>query len=163
MKKISLNIILFCPIVCMSICGCEQKIDTASEMAAVKLVVDNFETFWETEDMALLSKIMAHDSDMVNYGTDATEIFKGWEEFESAVAQMIPALENMKITVRDQSIKINPSGEVAWFSEIWDWDLLFGGQQAQIPNQRLTGVLEKRNGNWVIVQFHNSVPVVATE
>lgn len=112
--------------------------------------------------MDLLSKIMAHDEDMVNYGSDATEIFKGWEDFKSAVEQMLPAIENNKINVKDQIIKIHPSGEVAWFSEIWDWDLIFGGQSAQIPNQRLTGVLEKRNGSWVIVQFHNSVPVPAS-
>lgn len=132
-------------------------------MAAVKLVVDNFETFWETEDMDLLSKIMAHDEDMVNYGSDATEIFKSWEEFESAVAQMIPAFENTKIEVKDQHLKVNSAGEVAWFSEIWDWDLVYSGQPLQIKNQRLTGVLEKRNGSWVIVQFHNSVPVSASE
>jgi uncharacterized protein (TIGR02246 family) len=142
--------------------GCTQKIDLETEKTRIKEVVDRFEQFWETEDLDLLSKIMAHDSDMINYGSDASEIFVGWEHFNESVKSMLPAFENTKIRVRDQMIKVHSSGKMAWFSEIWDWDLIAGGQQVVIPNQRLTGVLEKRNNSWVLVQFHNSVPVVAS-
>ncbi len=163
MKKNSLPVLLAGIIIQLGFTGCVQKADVAAELPNVKVVVDGFEQFWESEDMDLLSKIIAHDADMVNYGSDASEIFKGWDEFKAAVDQMLPAFENTQISVRDQNIKIHPSGEVAWFTEIWDWDLIYSGQSAQIPNQRLTGVLEKRNGDWVFVQFHNSVPVVPTE
>lgn len=139
--------------------GCTEKTDTEKEKIEIKKTVDLFEQFWETENMEILSKIMAHDSDMVNYGSDAAEVFIGWSSFKEAVEKMLPSFENTKINVRNQVIKIHSSGTVAWFSEFWDWDLVYGGKQVQIPNQRLTGVLEKRNSQWVIVQFHNSVPV----
>jgi uncharacterized protein (TIGR02246 family) len=143
----------------LAVSACTPQVDLDAEKAKVKTVVDQFEQVWETENMDLFSKIMAHDADMVNFGSDAPEHFIGWEGLKTAVEQMFPAMENIKIEVRDQVIKIHPSGHVAWFSELWDWDLLMGGQPVRLEACRFTGVLEKRNGNWVFVQFHNSVPV----
>ena len=139
--------------------GCSQKVDIKVEKAKVKSVVDQFEQFWETEDMELFSRIMAHDADMVNSGTDAAEYFVGWEALKESVEKMLPSLENTRLTVKDQIIKVHPSGNVAWFSEVADWDLVVEGKPVRSEGQRLTGVLEKRDGNWVFVQFHNSVPV----
>lgn len=143
--------------------GCTQQVDLAAEKTKVKSVVDQFAQVWEKEDMALLSSIIAHDADMVNYGTDAAEHFVGWEALKEAVEKMFPALENTKITVKEQVVTVHPSGNVAWFAEVWDWDLVVGGKPMHSEGQRFTGVLEKRNGQWVFVQFHNSVPVAATE
>lgn len=136
-----------------------KNFDLDGEKTNVKIVIDQFTQFWETHDMELLSKIMAHDSDMVNYGSDASEHFVGWKALKDSVEKMLPSLQDIKITVSDQVIKIGSAGNVAWFSEVWDWDLKIGGNPVQINGQRLTGVLEERNGNWVFVQFHNSVPV----
>lgn len=139
--------------------GCAQKVDIEAEKGKVKTVVDQFAKVWETEDMGLFSRIVAHDADMVNYGSDLPEHFVGWEALKEAVGQMFPAFENTKITVRDQVIKVHRSGTVAWFSEEWDWDLMVEGKPARCEKCRFTGILEKRNGQWVFVQFHNSVPV----
>ena len=139
--------------------GCAQTVDLEAERAKVKTVVEQFEHVWETEDMELFSRIMAHDADMVNYGTDAAEHFVGWEALKESVQKMFPSFENIKLTVKDQVIKVHASGNVAWFSEIADWDLVVEGKPVRSEGCRFTGVLEKRNGNWVFVQFHNSVPV----
>ena len=136
-----------------------SKVEIEAEKAKVKSVVDQFAQFWETKDMELLSRIMAPDTDMVNYGSDAPEYFVGWEMLRGSVEKMLPSLQNIRITVRDQVTKVHHSGEVAWFSEVWDWDLVVEGKPVRSGGQRLTGVLEKRSGNWVFVQFHNSVPV----
>ena len=139
--------------------GCTQKVDLEAEKARVKTVVDQFEQVWETDDMELFSRIIAHDADMVNYGTDAAEHFVGWAPLREAVDQMFSAFENTNLTVKNQVIKVHPSGNVAWFSELCDWDLVAEGQPVHLEGCRFTGVLEKRNDNWVFVQFHNSVPV----
>lgn len=140
--------------------GCAQdQGDLGAEQAKVNIVVNQFNHVWETKDMATFSEIMAHDADMVVYGSDAPEHWTGWEPLKEAVSQMMPALENVKISVKSLTIKVHPTGQVAWFSEIWDWDFLMDGKSIHSPGQRLTGVLEKRNGEWVIVQIHNSVPV----
>jgi uncharacterized protein (TIGR02246 family) len=156
MKSLFFSLIVIASLV---LSACTQQVDLEAEKAKVKTVVDQFEQVWETEDMDLFSKIMAHDADMVNFGSDAPEHFVGWEALKEAVEKMFPSLENIKIAVRDQVIKVHSSGHTAWFSEIWDWDLAMGGQPVRLEACRFTGVLEKRNGNWVFVQFHNSVPV----
>ena len=136
-----------------------QIVEIEAEKAKAKLVVNQFAQFWETGDLEWLSRTFAHDADMVNYGTDESEYFIGWEALKESLEQMLPMLQDIKINVKDQVIKVHPSGQVAWFSQIWDWDLVVGGQPVQSHGQRCTGVLEKRNGRWVYVQFHNSVPV----
>lgn len=135
-------------------------VDIEAEKAKVKSVIDQFAKVWETKDLELLSEIFAHDADMVINGTDAPERWIGWEPFKEAVAEMFTALENIKIKVQEQSIKVHPSGQVAWFAQVWDWDFLMDGKPVRSEGQRLTGVLEKRDGSWVFVQLHNSVPVL---
>ncbi len=139
--------------------GCAQQVDLEAEKAKVKSVVDQFEQVWETNDMELFSRIMAHDSDMVVYGSDAPEHWVGWEPLKESVEKMFPSFENNRITVKEQAIKVHPAGNVAWFSQVWDWDMVLEGKAVRSEGQRLTGVLEKRNDNWVFVQIHNSVPV----
>ncbi len=134
-----------------------QKADMNAEKAKVTLVVNEFTKIWETKDMTRLSKIVVHDSDMVNYGINSNLVFVGWNALKDSIAKMWSLMEMKKMDVRNQVINVNPSGNVAWYSELCDMNLLYSGHPMQILNQRYTGVLEKRNGNWVIVQFHNSI------
>jgi hypothetical protein len=146
-------------IVTFSSCSQQQTVNTDAEKTKVKVVLDDFKKFWETKDLNLLSKIMSHDKDMVNYGTDANEVFIGFDAFKDSIAPKLSAVSGIKINVRNQVINVDADASTAWFSEIWDWDISMGGQSMQQHNNRLTGVLEKQQSNWVIVQFHNSVPV----
>ncbi len=157
-KKILHFIVVIAACLTLNSCSQKQTVNTDAEKAKVKSVVDNFKNFWETKDMNLLSKIMANDADMVNYGTDANEIFVGFKAFKDSITPMLSSVSGIKINVRNQTINVDADGNAAWFSEIWDWDISMGGQTMQQHNLRLTGVLEKRDFNWVIVQFHNSVP-----
>lgn len=139
--------------------GCSQRVDLEAEKSSVKTIVDQFVTVIEKEDMPMFDAMMAHDSDMVNFGTDAAERWVGWSPLKSSVDAQFAAFEDTKLTVRDQVIKVHSAGQVAWFSEVSDWTVTTGGKRVNIPGARLTGVLEKRNGKWMFVQFHASVPV----
>ncbi len=141
--------------------GCSQKVDLKTDRNEVTTVVNQMVQAIETEDMNLFAKITAHDADMVNFGTDAAERWVGWDALKDSVEKQFASFDKTKLTVRDQSIKVDPSGNVAWFSEVADWDIVAQGKPAHIEGSRITGVLEKRDGNWVIVQFHISVPVSA--
>ena len=153
------NIICTLLISCLlSIISCNPKSNFEAEKTQVKAVVDNFATFWEKEDTTILSAIFDHDPEMVNYGAEPKEVFVGWKALKDSLVEILPAFDQTKVTVKNQVIQISASRDVAWFSEIMDWDLLYKGQPAHLPNQRLTGVLVKKDGKWVIVQFHNSVP-----
>jgi len=139
--------------------SCEIKVDIESELEEVNIVVDQLKQMLETEDIDLLSKIFAHDADMVSFGTDAAERIVGWEALKELMQKQFAAIEDSKLTVKDQVIEVNKYGKTAWFSEVVDWDVVAQGEPANLQGLRFTGVLEKRNGKWVIVQFHASVPV----
>jgi uncharacterized protein (TIGR02246 family) len=146
----------------LAITGCarvDHPVDPAAEKPRVKAVVDQFQQVWETEDTTLFAKIMAHDADMVNFGSDASEHFVGWDALRDAVGGTFPALDSTKLVVSEQVIHVDPDGRTAWFSEMIDWNLRMNGQPVQMKGCRFTGVLEKRDGDWVIVQFHNSMPM----
>lgn len=134
-------------------------VDLVAEEAAVKGVVDAFTSIFVSEDMDLLSRTFAHDSDMVLFGTDESERWVGWDEFRASVEVQFASYEDTEVTTRNQVIHVNAAGETAWFSELVDMSLTAGGEQVEVPGMRVTGVLEKRNGVWVIVQMHASVGV----
>jgi uncharacterized protein (TIGR02246 family) len=152
-------LVLFCCAILLVMTGCVQKVDIGVEKLDVKVVVDQFAQAIESEDMELFANIIAHDADMVNFGTDAGERWVGWEPLKESIAEQFASFENTKLTVKDQVIHVNPAGKVAWFSEIADWNMEAQGQPVHLKGCRITGVLEKRNGNWVFVQFHFSLPV----
>ena len=139
--------------------GCTPKVDLNAEMANVKTTVDDFPKVLENEDMALFDSIMAHDADMVCFGTDAAERWVGYDELQKSVENQLAAFDDAKIAVKDQVIKINPTGNTAWFSQVMDWSMKVDTQMVNMEGVRMTGVLEKRNGKWVFVQFNASIPV----
>lgn len=137
--------------------GCTRTVDMSVSKSEVNTVLDSMIDVLETEDMDLLSKIMVHDSDMVNFGTDAGERIMGWEALKSSMELQFAGTESSKLSVRDRVIQVHESGRVAWFSEIIDWNIVYQGQSEQIEGLRGTGVLVKRNGNWLITQLHYSI------
>jgi len=136
--------------------ACTQKVDIEAEKAKIKTVVDQLDQVWETENMELYSKIIAHDPDLVICGTDARVV--GWEPLKLYVKKGFESYENIQLSTSDQIIKVHSSGNVAWFSQVVDWSLVAQGQHISIEGIRYTGILEKRNGNWLIVQLHTSIP-----
>jgi len=143
----------------LSACIQTPKVDLEAEKAQVKKVVDQIAQAMEAEDMEAISAIVAHDADMVNFGTDAAERWVGWEALKASIEQQFSAFDNQQVGVRDQVIKVGSGGNTAWYSEIMDWSLDAGGEMISLEGMRATGILEKRDGKWTIVQMHFSVGV----
>jgi ketosteroid isomerase-like protein len=151
--------VLIAAIALLAMSACTQKVDLEAEKAKVKAVIDQHFQMLVTEDMELLSKIYAHDDDMVIFGTDTAEHLVGWEVIKEVMQKQFAGSETKKVSVRDEVIKVHDSGKVAWFSGILDWDVIADEQPVKLEGVRATSVFEKRNGDWVFVQAHLSVPV----
>jgi len=152
---------LFIPFLLISfilITACSTSFDPEIERENVRLVLEKFIRAWEEKNMATISQIWAHDEDMINFGTDADERWVGWESLKEKYTHMFGAFGKIDFTVSNQSIKISRSGTTAWYSENMDGDFITDGEQVNVRGMRVTGVLEKRNGKWVIVQRHVSMP-----
>ena len=152
------GVLILFAVAILAISGCAEKVDIEAEKARVQSVLEQWVQADETEDMEMVSKIFAHDTDMVTFGTNAAERWVGWEALKEAYQKLLESIEDIDISARDQVIKVHDSGKVAWFSLIEDLNFVAQGESVNME-MRVTGVLEKRDGNWVIVQAHFSVPV----
>ena len=110
-------------------------------------------------DIDAFSQTMSKDKDMVTFGTDASERWDSWQELENSVALQFDAFDVISVERKNKSLKISNSGNTAWFSETVDWEFLSNGNNESVKDIRYTGVMEYRNGQWKIVQFHCSVGV----
>lgn len=129
------------------------------EEANVKGVIQRFFEAIDRQDMEQMERLIAHDAEMVHFGTDADERWVGWEDLKSSTEDMFETLESYTVSIRNLLIRLGPSAQVAWFSLVMDSVVETRAEEVRTEDQRLTGVLEKRNGRWVFVQSHLSVPV----
>ncbi len=135
--------------------SCQSKFDVDAERQKIKDVLDSYITSIETENMDLYSDVMAHDQNMVNYGTSEAPIV-GWESLKSLIENQNSALSQTKITRKDLVIHVGRPGTYAWATDLWDFTTMIGDQATEIPI-RCSWFLEKQEGRWVITHFHKSV------
>ena len=84
-------------------------------------------------------------------------VVRGFDEFKKAERiWMSPNFKAVRFEIRDLRIKLSKGGDVAWFFCILDDMNEWKGQPSNWENTRWTGVLEKRDGRWVMVQQHFS-------
>ena len=137
----------------------ENKIDKESELVLVEQTIDGCIEWAKTKDFDWLYSIIANDTSYLevhpeNFVVKGFANFKKMEKFWSS-----PDFKSIRHGIRDLRITLSRSGDVAWFycmvDDINEWK----GESVSWINTRWTGVLEKRNGKWVIVQMHFSNPV----
>jgi ketosteroid isomerase-like protein len=110
-----------------------------------------------TKDRPLLESVMAHDERLFMFQPDSKDTIAGWEEFVKQFDfWMDPRFKATTFDLRDLRIDRSRSGDVARWScvldDLGEWD----GKPIGWKDTRWTGVIEKRDGEWVIVQMHFS-------
>jgi len=110
----------------------------------------------QTKDFGLLYSVIANDPDFLEVHPDG-RVVKGFEEFKKGEKFWgSPDFKAVRYDLRDLKIKLSKSGDTAWFFCLLDDINEWKGQPANWENTRWTGVLEKRDGRWVVVQQHFS-------
>ncbi|UCC73925.1 MAG: nuclear transport factor 2 family protein [Gemmatimonadota bacterium] len=153
--------LLFSAAMIGTVTGCAPgtTIDREAEIAAVERAIDGTIAWAKTKDFDLLYSIIANDSAYLEVHPEDVVVkgfteFKGMEEFWAS-----PDFRAIRHEIRDLQITLSRSGDVAWFFCMLDDINEWRGQPASWINTRWTGVLEKRDGRWVMVQMHFSNPV----
>ncbi len=136
----------------------ETAVDLDAEKEKVALVLEKYVIANEEQNIDLVHDIWAAESDIVVFGTNSDEKLIGWEAIRSALQKQFDSFEETYISVHDQIIEINETGNTAWFSEIINYNYIYQDEAKQFEGLRFTGVLEKLNGDWFIVQSHMSIP-----
>lgn len=112
----------------------------------------------EKGDTEAFANFFAHDQNMVNIGTDLDEIWYDWPSFYNWMRQMLRDNKGIHISAKDTRVTLSKNGDVAWYSQLIDTCLETKGEPTSIEGFRHTGVMEKRNSKWLIVQSHMSAP-----
>jgi len=150
----------FCHIVLMFLnISCTKIIEKTSEEADIEEIAETINScigWFKTKDFNLLFSIVACDSIFLSvHPTNKT--IRGYEQFKkNSEVFKNPEFKYVRHEVKDLTINLSKSGDVAWFYCILDDINEWKGQPANWENTRWTGVLEKRAGLWVIVQQHFS-------
>lgn len=70
----------------------------------------------------------------------------------------VGALESFEVSSRKRVVKLLDGSRVACFSQLMDVRTRGAGGESRLEGARLTGVAEKRERGWVLVQTHLSMP-----
>lgn len=135
-----------------------EKIDVSKEKAEIKQVIDNSIGWADNKDVDVLYGSMAQDSAFFIYHPTSTSTIIGFDAFKSMTERIFlnPAFKATGYEIKDLRINLSKGGDVAWYSAMLDDRGEWNGQPTDWINARWTGVLEKREGQWVITQMHFS-------
>lgn len=134
----------------------QDRADAAAEKAAIEQSIRASIAWALTKDRPLLERVIAHDPELFIFNPDSTSVV-GWEAFVKGFDfWMDPRFKATVFDLRDLRIRRSRGGDVAWFSGIVDDLAEWDGKPVGWKDTRWTGVLEKRDGRWAIVQMHFS-------
>jgi len=143
-------------VLCPTASWAQARPDAAKERAVVEETIRGNICWALTKDRALLERTTAHDADLFIFNPDSKATI-GWDELAKNFAfWMDPRFKAVACDIRDLRVNFARSGEVAWWSAMLDDLAEWDGKPAGWKDTRWTGVLEKRDGAWLIVQMHFS-------
>lgn len=108
-------------------------------------------------DLDGMSRLMAHDDDATGY-TIGGRKYVGWPELERDIRDEFAFVAKLEMPIT--GLKVWTKDDLAWFAMELDYIRYVneGGQlhHTVIP-LRESGVLEKRQGQWLLVSWHESL------
>jgi ketosteroid isomerase-like protein len=158
MKKLSMLLVLGSFLFISSCSNCDEDLNLKDETVAIENILEKYIIANENQDFELTEEIWAPNPDIILYGTDSDERLMGWTNIRTAIKDQFSQITDTYISASDQFIKLNCTGNTAWFAETLNYNFVYKGEAKSYEGLRFTGVLEKMNGEWKIVQAHLSVP-----
>ena len=108
------------------------------------------------KDLPTLSRLMAHDADIISYAV-AGRKYVGWTELEEGMREEF--VNSLRLEIPIHELKVWTKGDVAWYAMELDYIRYVADgvtvKRTVLP-MRETGVLERRNGNWQLLSWHES-------
>jgi hypothetical protein len=140
-------------------CSDSNRVDLETELNEVVKVLDNFNKAHEERNLELLMTCFSDKSDIIILGTDENELYVDKISMGKSQKRAYETFKTIKLSIRDKVLKMCQDGNQAWFYMKVNWYVESGDNQYIFDGIRTTGVLEKENNKWKIVQLHTSMPV----
>ncbi|MBN1651982.1 MAG: nuclear transport factor 2 family protein [Bacteroidales bacterium] len=135
-----------------------EKVDFEKEKMEISQLLDNLVTASETGNFEMIEDIWYPSDDAFLIGTESDEKLEGWDEISSAIKKQFGNFEETLISITDQSIWMNDDATVAWFFEALNYNFVYEDKAMTFEGIRFTGVMQKKEGVWRLVQQHMSIP-----
>lgn len=84
--------------------------------------------------------------------------YNSWDEYQKGVVNVLADFKTAKFTVNDDA-EIHPAGQYVWATATIKEDATMKSGKREMANFRWTVVLEKQDGEWLIVHEHVSAPL----
>jgi hypothetical protein len=110
----------------------------------------------EEKDLATMARLMAQDPDQVSYSIGGRK-YVGWKPFAEEMKLEFDSVTRLEIPIT--KLRVWTRGDTAWFAMELDYIRYVGtgpDQERTLLPLRETGVLERRDGNWILVAWHES-------
>ena len=156
--KTILSAILLSVLILASSCEQQKEKKCQEEKEAIENLLENYILANENQDLDLIESIWATDDDIVLYGTDSDERIVGWANIRSGIKEQFGFISDTYISASNQFIKLNCTGNTAWFAETLNYNYMYKGTAHKYEGLRFTGVVAKIDGEWRLVQAHLSLP-----
>ena len=152
------NIINYTIVVLLfGIVGCATTVDLDKTTVEVQNEIRKAYKIWETKDINSVKEIYAEN--VVVFGTDESEYWKGIDEFEVTLKAQMAAIDDPIFDFKNETIHISPSGDMASYSHKLDMTFTSQGEPGKLEGVRVSGVLVKKGSSWKHVQLHWSIGV----
>jgi len=122
--------------------------------------LSRFSDAFSKRDMGGLMSTLAPEPDVTFIGTGADEERAGTSEIQAQIQRDWDQSESASIELGQ--LAVSSHGPVAWVAGGVALRATAGGKDISLPG-RLTAVMEKRDGHWLIAQWHLSVPMSEQE
>jgi ketosteroid isomerase-like protein len=123
---------------------------------AVKEFLDRHAKAYESKDVAGIMALIAPDEDVILIDADSEKPVIGPAAIKAAYESEFSQIKSAKLTYT--STWIGGKGDAAWFSAQCEVSVDTGEDKITLP-AHWSGVLEKRDGKWLLVQAHLSFPM----
>ena len=134
-----------------------MTVDSDKVMVEVQNEIRRAYKIWETKDINSVKEIYADN--IVVFGTDESEYWKGIDEFEATLKVQMTAINDQIFDFKNETIHISPSGDMASYSHKLNMTFTSQGEPGKLEGVRVSGVLVKEGSSWKHVQLHWSIGV----
>lgn len=141
--------------------SCRYRITPAEEISKILSVIDSNIGWAMAKDTALLYNTLVRTDELFFFQPDSQSTISGFNSFRMMTENFFlrPEFQAVRHELKNPRINLSKCGTCAWFSTYLDDINTWKGKEIAWRNVRWTGVLEKREGQWKIVQMHFSFPV----